>query len=129
MISTLGLLLNTQTVQVEYHQVLAMHMLETQYSKSCHHHQAVVLFIVMVFLWCFWQKRRHSLSALQAEVEAHYISQLLVKAFSQKFAVLAVFRRQVLTFLITSDYQMMSQKETKHWILLFADVSKEVTTK
>ena len=93
MTSTLGLLFNTQTARARYLQVQGGRMLETLFSRSYRRHQRAAPFIVVVLLWYFWQKRRRSLAALQAAKEVQYTSQSQVKAFFQKYAVLAVFQR------------------------------------
>ena len=102
MISTLGLLFNTQVAQAGYLQYQAVPTLKTPFSKSYRLHQAAVPFIAVVLLCYFWQKLRRSLTALQAAREVQFTSQLLVKAFFQKFAVLVVFQLELLVILITS---------------------------
>ena len=100
MISTLGLLFNTRMAQAGYLQYQAVHTLKTPFSKSYRLHQAVVPFIAVVLLCYFWPKLRRSLTALQAVLGVQFTSQLLAKAFFQKFAVLAVFQKELPDILI-----------------------------
>ena len=114
MISTLGLLLNTRVAQARYLQYQAVHTLKTLFSKSYRLHQAAAPSIAVVLLCYFWPKLRRSLTALQAAREAHYFFQLPANQFFQKFAVLAVFQRQVLTSSIISKLQTMHQKRMNY---------------
>ena len=110
MTSTLGLLFNTRVAQAGYLQCQAVHTLKTPFSKSYRLHQAAAPSIAVVLLCYFWPKLRRSLTALQAAREAQFTSQLPANQFFQKFAVLAVFQRELPVILITSKLQVMLQK-------------------